>query len=93
MKFIFHTSASCSDGTPLEKRYPQVIDEAVCAEEQGFDIMSFGEQHFNTDLATQGSCPEMLSSAIASRTSTMRGFCRIARFQPPHPRRRAYRHT
>jgi len=72
MKFIFHTSASCSDGTPLEKRYPQVIDEAVCAEEQGFDIMSFGEQHFNTDLATQGSCPEMLSSAIASRTSIMR---------------------
>ncbi len=72
MKFVFHTSASASDGTPLEKRYLQAIDECVCAEEQGFDSISFGEQHFNTDKATQVSCPEMMSSAVASRTSTIK---------------------
>jgi alkanesulfonate monooxygenase SsuD/methylene tetrahydromethanopterin reductase-like flavin-dependent oxidoreductase (luciferase family) len=72
MRFIFHTSASCADGTPQHQRYLQVIDEAVCAEEQGFDVMSFGEQHFNTDRVTQVSCPEMMTSAIASRTSAIR---------------------
>jgi alkanesulfonate monooxygenase SsuD/methylene tetrahydromethanopterin reductase-like flavin-dependent oxidoreductase (luciferase family) len=72
MKFVFHTSASCADGTPQTERYRQVIDEAICAEEQGFDVMSFGEQHFNEDRVTQVSCPEMMSSAVASRTSRIR---------------------
>jgi len=72
MKFIFHSSASCADGTPQPKRYLEVIDEAICAEEQGFNSVSFGEQHFNTDRVTQCSCPEMMTSAIASRTSTIR---------------------
>lgn len=72
MRFIFHTSASCTDGTPQRERYRQVIDEAIYAEDSGFDVISFGEQHFNTDRATQVSCPEMMSSAIAARTSTIR---------------------
>jgi alkanesulfonate monooxygenase SsuD/methylene tetrahydromethanopterin reductase-like flavin-dependent oxidoreductase (luciferase family) len=72
MKFIFHTSASCADGTPRPQRYLEVIDEAICAEEQGFDVISFGEQHFNTDRVTQVSCPEMMTSAIATRTSVIR---------------------
>lgn len=72
MRFVFHTSASCTNGTPQRERYLQVIDEAICAEDSGFDVMSFGEQHFNTDRATQVSCPEMMSSAVASRTSTIR---------------------
>lgn len=72
MKFIFHTSASTADGTPRPQRYRQVLDEAVAAEAAGFDVVSFGEQHFNTDNATQVSSPEMMTAAVAARTSTIR---------------------
>jgi alkanesulfonate monooxygenase SsuD/methylene tetrahydromethanopterin reductase-like flavin-dependent oxidoreductase (luciferase family) len=72
MKFVFHTSASCADSTPRSQRYLQVLDEAICAEQSGFDVFSFGEQHFNTDQVTQVSCPEMMSSWVAARTSRIR---------------------
>jgi alkanesulfonate monooxygenase SsuD/methylene tetrahydromethanopterin reductase-like flavin-dependent oxidoreductase (luciferase family) len=67
LKFIFHSSASTTDGTPQHERYLQVIDEAVAAEQAGFDVFSVGEQHFNTDGVTQICCPE-----VAARTSTLR---------------------
>jgi alkanesulfonate monooxygenase SsuD/methylene tetrahydromethanopterin reductase-like flavin-dependent oxidoreductase (luciferase family) len=72
MKFVFHTSASITDGTPRPERYRQVLDEAVAAEQAGFDVVSFGEQHFNTDNATQVSTPEIMTAAVAARTSTIR---------------------
>lgn len=72
MRFVFHSSASCADGTPQAQRYLEVADEAVLAEQVGFDVFSFGEQHFNTDRVTQVSCPEMMSAWVAARTSTIR---------------------
>src|SRR4051794_36935793 len=92
MKFVFHSSSSCADGTPQPLRYRQVIDEAICAEQSGFDVMSFGEQHFNTDQVTQVSCPEMMSSAVASRTSTIRlRWCSVVLLAFNHPIRVAER--
>jgi alkanesulfonate monooxygenase SsuD/methylene tetrahydromethanopterin reductase-like flavin-dependent oxidoreductase (luciferase family) len=72
MRFVFHTSASTGEGTPRPQRYLEVLDEAVAAEAAGFDTVSFGEQHFNTDNATQVSSPEMMTAAVAARTSTIR---------------------
>jgi alkanesulfonate monooxygenase SsuD/methylene tetrahydromethanopterin reductase-like flavin-dependent oxidoreductase (luciferase family) len=72
MRFVFHTSASCADGTPQAQRYLEVADEAVLAEQVGFDVFSFGEQHFNTDGVTQVSCPEVMSAWVAGRTSVIK---------------------
>jgi alkanesulfonate monooxygenase SsuD/methylene tetrahydromethanopterin reductase-like flavin-dependent oxidoreductase (luciferase family) len=72
MRFVFHTSASTGDGSSRPQRYREVLDEAVAAEAAGFDAVSFGEQHFNVDGATQVSSPEMMLAAVAARTSTIR---------------------
>lgn len=72
MRFVFHSSASCADGTPQHRRYLEVGEEAVLAEAVGFDVFSFGEQHFNTDSVTQVCCPEVMSGWIAAKTSTIR---------------------
>jgi alkanesulfonate monooxygenase SsuD/methylene tetrahydromethanopterin reductase-like flavin-dependent oxidoreductase (luciferase family) len=72
VKFVFHTSVSRTDGSERNERYLQILDEAVFAEEMGFDTFSVGEQHFNTDGVTQCCCPELVQGWIAGRTERIR---------------------
>lgn len=61
-------------GTTVHERWREVVDEAVLADELGFDFFGVGEQHFGGiivdghELATS-STPEVLHSFIAARTT------------------------
>jgi alkanesulfonate monooxygenase SsuD/methylene tetrahydromethanopterin reductase-like flavin-dependent oxidoreductase (luciferase family) len=72
VKFLFHTSVSRTDGSERNERYLQILEEAVFAEEMGFDTFSLGEQHFNTDGVTQCCCPELVQGWVAGRTERIR---------------------
>jgi alkanesulfonate monooxygenase SsuD/methylene tetrahydromethanopterin reductase-like flavin-dependent oxidoreductase (luciferase family) len=72
MRFTLHQSASCPSGESLERRYHELIEEAVLAEEVGFDTYSLAEQHFNKEGLTQVSSPEVVFGAVAARTKRIR---------------------
>jgi alkanesulfonate monooxygenase SsuD/methylene tetrahydromethanopterin reductase-like flavin-dependent oxidoreductase (luciferase family) len=55
---------------PLERIYRDYIDEAVYAEELGFDHIWTGEHHFKMDAWTPAQFPVL--SAIAARTTRVR---------------------
>jgi alkanesulfonate monooxygenase SsuD/methylene tetrahydromethanopterin reductase-like flavin-dependent oxidoreductase (luciferase family) len=55
---------------PLERIYRDYIDEAVYAEELGFDHIWTGEHHFKMDAWTPAQFPVL--SAIAARTKRIR---------------------
>ena len=61
----------CPTGTPRHQRFREMIDEAVLADEVGFDIYGNGEQHFGRFTAIVSS-PEVTHSYIAARTSRIR---------------------
>ena len=50
------------------RRYAEMVDEAVFAEEMGFDFYALSEQHFNQTVATV-SAPEVVLPFVAARTS------------------------
>jgi alkanesulfonate monooxygenase SsuD/methylene tetrahydromethanopterin reductase-like flavin-dependent oxidoreductase (luciferase family) len=64
-------------GTTIQERWREVVDEAVLADELGFDFFGVGEQHFGGieveghELATS-STPEVTHGFIAARTSQIR---------------------
>ncbi len=58
-------------GRPLGERFREMADEAVLAEEMGFDVYALSEQHFLPAVATV-SAPEVLFGYVAARTSRIR---------------------
>lgn len=54
--------------TPAQ-RHRNLIDQAVWAEEAGFDTIHFGEHHFSRYIV---SSPQVLLAAVAERTTTLR---------------------
>jgi alkanesulfonate monooxygenase SsuD/methylene tetrahydromethanopterin reductase-like flavin-dependent oxidoreductase (luciferase family) len=57
------------DAMSATERYAQIVDEAVYAEELGFDSFWIGEHHFSQYICPY---PVPLLAAIASRTSKIR---------------------
>ena len=57
------------DQMSATERYAQIVDEAVYAEELGFDSFWIGEHHFSQYVCPS---PVLLLAAIASRTSRIR---------------------
>lgn len=67
-------AAHCPPGVDLHQRYHEILDEAVVAEEVGFDFYAVAEQHFDPGAAatTNVSATDVLLSAVAARTSRIR---------------------
>ena len=84
-------AAHASNGVPLAQRYHEVLDEAVLAEEVGFDFYAMAEQHFNPGLnaTTNVSTTDVMLSAVAARTSRIRIMWLSAVLPIHHPLRLA----
>jgi alkanesulfonate monooxygenase SsuD/methylene tetrahydromethanopterin reductase-like flavin-dependent oxidoreductase (luciferase family) len=59
------------DGTSIHQRWMEMVDEAVLADELGFDVYGQGEQHFARFLACV-STPEVNHAYIAAKTTQIR---------------------
>jgi alkanesulfonate monooxygenase SsuD/methylene tetrahydromethanopterin reductase-like flavin-dependent oxidoreductase (luciferase family) len=66
--------AHCPAGVTPRERYLEILDEAVAAEEAGFDYYAVPEQHFNPGGggATNIPASEVILGAVAARTQRMR---------------------
>jgi len=71
MKFGFLSEAQTPIGVTHHRRYWEVIDEAILAEEMGWDFFGSSEQHFISPMACI-SAPEAFYPAVAMRTSRIR---------------------
>ncbi len=71
MRFGFLSEAETPVGMTHHRRYWQVMDEVVLAEEMGWDFFGTSEQHLISPLACV-SAPETFYPAIAMRTSRIR---------------------
>lgn len=71
MRFGFLSECETPEGTTYHRRYWEVINEVVLAEEMGFDFFGTSEQHFLCGLCSV-SAPESFYPAIAMRTSHIR---------------------
>ena len=70
MKFGFIVEANVPPGLTQHRRYKQMIDEAVFAEEAGFDFWGASEQHFMGSIGM--SATEVMYAAVAAKTSRIR---------------------
>ena len=59
------------DGHETAGRYHELVEEAVLAEEMGFDFYGVGEQHFASSNSRLSS-PDVIRSFIAAKTSKIR---------------------
>ncbi|NMO03569.1 LLM class flavin-dependent oxidoreductase [Gordonia sp. TBRC 11910] len=71
MRFILMSEAATNPGTTQHRRYKDMIEEAVFAEEMGFYGWGTSEHHFFNDLCVTPS-PECLFTAVAMRTNNLR---------------------
>ena len=69
MKIGLVQDGALTPGVTPERRMDEVIEEAVLAEEMGFDFYGLAEVHFSEVLTI--SAPEVLLSLIAGRTDRM----------------------
>ncbi|MBS1870058.1 MAG: LLM class flavin-dependent oxidoreductase [Actinobacteria bacterium] len=71
MRFVMLTENETLHGQTHHRRWWESIEEAVCAEEMGWDVWGTSEHHFLYDLATC-SAPESFYAAVAMKTSRIR---------------------
>jgi alkanesulfonate monooxygenase SsuD/methylene tetrahydromethanopterin reductase-like flavin-dependent oxidoreductase (luciferase family) len=77
MRVGIFSEAHVPEGVTVTERLREVVDEAVLADELGFDFFGVGEQHFGGvvvdghELATS-STPEVTHAFIAARTEQIR---------------------
>jgi alkanesulfonate monooxygenase SsuD/methylene tetrahydromethanopterin reductase-like flavin-dependent oxidoreductase (luciferase family) len=76
---------------PPPSRYPEVVVEALRAEELGFHSIALSEQHFNKTLSTS-SAPESFLGYLAAKTAQVRlRFASVVALPFNHPIRVAER--
>jgi alkanesulfonate monooxygenase SsuD/methylene tetrahydromethanopterin reductase-like flavin-dependent oxidoreductase (luciferase family) len=93
MKFGLIQEGHLRPGVSAGQRYAEMVEEAVLAEEKGFDYYALSEQHFLVDICTV-SAPEVLLGAIAARTKRIKiRFCAAVLHSYNHPIRVAERVT
>lgn len=71
MRFIVFTEAGTMRGQTHHRRYWDLVEEAVFAEEMGFYGWGTSEHHFYSELAVAPS-PEVLFTAVAMRTNRIK---------------------
>ncbi|MFI9389059.1 LLM class flavin-dependent oxidoreductase [Kutzneria sp. NPDC052558] len=74
MKFLAITLIVHADQTPTRQRFRQVLDNALLAEELGFDGFGVGERHERPFIS---SSPPVVLSHIAALTSRIRLFTAV----------------
>lgn len=84
MQIGLHFFLPCSDSQSPEQLYRDTIDQAVLAEELGFESVWPVEQHFNRAVSIL-SCPMLLLAAIAERTRRLRLGTAIVQLPLAHP--------
>ena len=73
MRFGLLQEGLCDAGTDGHRRYHEMVEEAVIAEESGFDFYANSEQHFIvTEHLVSTSSPEVVLTFVAARTSRIR---------------------
>jgi alkanesulfonate monooxygenase SsuD/methylene tetrahydromethanopterin reductase-like flavin-dependent oxidoreductase (luciferase family) len=73
MRFGLLQEGLCDAGTDGRRRYHEMIEEAVVAEEAGFDFYANSEQHFIvTPELVSVSSPEVVLAYVAARTRRLR---------------------
>ncbi|MEA2419969.1 MAG: hypothetical protein QOE60_2175 [Thermoleophilaceae bacterium] len=63
-------ASSSAEGTATVRRMDELIEEAVFAEEMGFDFYGLAEVHFSPEMTV--SSPEVILGFIAARTSRIK---------------------
>lgn len=86
MKFGLHFLLSCAEDQSVVRRYEDTIEQAVCAEELGFESVWPVEQHLSRQVSAL-SCPTILLATIAARTSRLRLGTGIVQLPLHHPLR------
>lgn len=71
MRFGFLCEAETAPGTTHYRRYMEVVDEVILAEEMGWDFFGTSEQHFISPVACV-SAPETFYPFIAAKTSKIK---------------------
>ncbi|NYT82769.1 LLM class flavin-dependent oxidoreductase [Alcaligenaceae bacterium] len=71
MNVILFHEGICPSGTTWHQRLREAVDEAVLAEECGFDGYAVSEQHFASGEAITSS-PEIILPYVAARTERLR---------------------
>jgi alkanesulfonate monooxygenase SsuD/methylene tetrahydromethanopterin reductase-like flavin-dependent oxidoreductase (luciferase family) len=71
MKFGFLSEAETAPGTTHYRRYMEVVDEVILAEEYGWDFFGTSEQHFISPVACV-SAPETFYPYLAAKTSRIK---------------------
>ncbi len=93
MRFGLIQEGHIWEGETETRRYHEMIEEAVLAEEMGFDYYALSEQHFLVDICTV-SAAEVLFGAVAAATSRIKlRFCAAVLHSYNHPIRVAERVT
>jgi alkanesulfonate monooxygenase SsuD/methylene tetrahydromethanopterin reductase-like flavin-dependent oxidoreductase (luciferase family) len=70
MKIGLVQDGALTEGADPKRRMAEVVEEAVLAEEMGFDFYGLSEVHFSPEMTI--SAPEVLLGAIASKTNRIR---------------------
>jgi alkanesulfonate monooxygenase SsuD/methylene tetrahydromethanopterin reductase-like flavin-dependent oxidoreductase (luciferase family) len=84
MKFGLHYQLPCHDFQSPVQRYRDTLEQAVHAEELGFESVWPVEQHFDPDLSILPS-PLLLLAALAERTQNLRLGIAIVLLPLSHP--------
>jgi alkanesulfonate monooxygenase SsuD/methylene tetrahydromethanopterin reductase-like flavin-dependent oxidoreductase (luciferase family) len=84
MKFGLHYQLPCSGPQSPVQRYRDTIEQAIFAEQLGFESVWPVEQHFNADLSILPS-PLLLLAAVAERTRNLRLGIAIILLPLSHP--------
>jgi alkanesulfonate monooxygenase SsuD/methylene tetrahydromethanopterin reductase-like flavin-dependent oxidoreductase (luciferase family) len=71
MKVTIMQEGHRPDGVSIHQRFREMVDEAILADELGFDTYGQGEQHFARFVACVPT-PEISSAYIAARTKNIR---------------------
>lgn len=88
IRFGLLQGAHCPPGTTPRQRYLEILDEAVCAEQAGFEFYSTAEQHFDPGNGTTTiAASEAIQGAVAGRTSSIRLIWASAVLSIHHPLR------
>lgn len=78
--------AHCPPNVDPQQRYLEIIDEAVYAEQHGFDFYATAEQHFDPGSGTTTiPSSELIQAAVAARTSSIRLIWASAVLPTHHP--------
>ena len=71
MRLVAMSELALTEGVTHHQRYLEVLDEAVLAEEMGFEAFLVSEHHFNPGVATCAALETYLA-ALAMKTSRIR---------------------